>query len=697
MRLPVDWIREYAPTDLPLRELADVLTNVGLEVEAIEEAAGVPVLEIKVTPNRGDCLSLVGVARELAMALRVEARLRDPVVTETGPPTEELVAVAVEDPTLCPRYSARVVRGVRIGPSPEWAQRRLEQCGFRAINNVVDATNLVMLELGQPLHAFDFQLLRAGPGEARPTIIVRRARPRERLVTIDGEERALDPEVLVIADPGGAIALAGIMGGSSTEIHEGTTEVLLESAHFDPGIVRRGARALGMSTEASYRFERVVDPGGTVRALDRACELIAEFCDQSVEVARGVVDAYPNPIRERAIRLRPELANALLGLSLPTADIAEHLRRLHLRTNREGEHLLVVAPTFRQDIQQEIDLVEEVARAAGYDAIPETLPERSVGVGRLPSEVAFERRVRGLMLGLGLSETVTPSLESPDALARLGLPEGHPLACPVALSNAKTVDRSQLRTTLLTSLLEVAAHNSRHGVSDLALFDLGRVYWSRGQEELPEQPQRLAILGAGVLWRGRWQLPRGAERWDFYALKGLVEALLQAVAHAPGRYQPTSAPYLQAGEAAQVFLSETAIGELGRVSTAVCQAWDLPGPVYSAELDLEALRRHQVEAPQYQPVSRYPAVTRDVAFLLAREVPAQQAEDLIAATAGPHLESLSLFDAFEGKPLPAGLRNLAFSLSFRAPDRTLTDDEVEAAMDRVRARLREALGAQIRE
>jgi len=711
MRLPVDWINEYVPNNLSVRELAEILTNVGLEVEAIETARGAAVLEIKVTPNRGDCLCVLGVARELATALRTDLKERVPVVAESGPAAAGLASIVLEDPRLCPRYSARVVTGVHVRPSPAWAQRRLELCGLRPINNVVDATNLVMMELGQPLHAFDCRLVRAAEGETAPRIIVRRARAGERIVTIDGEERALTPEVLVIADPGGPIALAGIMGGATTEINDETSEVLLESAHFDPRTVRRGARALQMSTEASYRFERIVDPGGTVRALDRACELIGEFSDGAATVAEGVIDAYPRPFREAQVALRPARANALLGLDLSAAEISAHLRRLGLGVTG-ARKLRVRVPTFRQDLKEEVDLVEEVARVHGYDHIPETLPGSPHGhdavvepggrratrgpVGRLSDELVFERAVRATMRGLGLSETVTPSLESPQALPRLGVPGDHPLARAVVINNAKTVDRSQLRTTLFTSMLDVLAHNRRHGVSDVSIFDLGRVYWSRGADELPDQPQHLGLACTGVMLRGRWAVPRGLERWDFYALKGVIEALVQSITLAPGRCEPDVHFCLQPGRAARLTIGDDTIGHLGEIAGKVREAYDLPDPVYAAELDLELLRRHAA-TPRYQSFSRFPAVTRDVAFLIPREVPAQRAESLIRQSAGPHLESLLLFDAYEGPPLPADQRNLAFSLAFRAADRTLTDQEVEQSMEAVRARLRQDLGATIRE
>ncbi len=690
MRIPITWLNEYVPNDLSLRDLADVLTNMGLEVEAIEDAAGGAVFDIKVTPNRGDCLSVVGVARELATALRQEMRVPEIIVTETGPPATELAEVILEDVDLCPRYSARIVRQVRIAPSPEWAQRRLEQCGVRPINNVVDATNLVMLELGQPLHAFDARLL-----QGKPTIIVRRAQAGEKLVTIDGEERALTPEMLVIADPSGPVAVAGVMGGMSSEIGNQTTEVLIESAHFNPSVVRKGARALQMSTEASYRMERTVDPGGTVRALDRVCQVIAEFSAEPVEIATGAIDAYPHPIEEAVVALRPARVNALLGTELSAEEMAAHLSRLQLQVTL-GDPLLVRVPTFRQDLKEEIDLIEEVARAYGYQHIPATLPSTAAGVGRQDPELAFDDQVRQVLRGLGMSEVVTSSLESPELLARLQLPEGDLRAAPVTLSNPKTLDRSVLRSTLLTSVLEVVALNQRHGVKEVSVYDLGVVFLAAGPEQLPDQPQHLALAGTGTRWRGFWNLPKGAEQWDFFALKGVVEQVLRAVARVEAEYAPEALPMLSPTQGARVSLGGRPIGFLGQLSDAVRAAWDLPDPVYVAELDLDLIRSYAAAQAKFAPISRFPASSRDVAFILPREVPAAQAEAVIRAQAGDDLEELRLFDVYEGKPLPEGHRNLAYSLTFRRADRTLTEEEVEGAMARVRAALEQQLGAAIR-
>jgi phenylalanyl-tRNA synthetase beta chain len=450
-----------------------------------------------------------------------------------------------------------------------------------------------------------------------------------------------------------------------------------------------------MSTEASYRFERTVDPGGTVRALDRACELIAEFSGEA-EIAVGVVDAYPDPYEEVEIELRPDRANALLGVKLSAAEMADYLRLLDLQVEA-GEVLRVRVPTFRQDLRKEIDLVEEVARVHGYENIPEELPRTGAGVGGLASELVFERQVRGLMRGLGLSEAVTPSLEGAEGHNRLGLSEGDARRRAAVLSNWKTMDRSQLRTTLLTSLLDVVAHNRRHGVEEVGIFDVGRVYLPGAEGELPDQPQHLGLAATGVMTRGRWQVGRDLQSWDFYALKGIVESLLAATARSEGEFAPVENPSLAPGRAAQVSVKGQVVGQLGEVSREVREAYDLPAPVFVAELDLDLLRNCAAEEAQYRPVSRYPAVTRDVAFLLERDVSAERAESIIREAAGDDLETLALFDAFEGEPVPEGQRNLAFSLSFRRSDRTLTDEEAEAAMERVRAALRQKLGARIRE
>ncbi|MBN1459629.1 MAG: phenylalanine--tRNA ligase subunit beta [Armatimonadetes bacterium] len=695
MRIPVDWLNEYVPNELSMRDLAYILTNVGLEVEEITEGSATTVFDIKVTPNRGDCLSVLGVARELGMALRKPVQDRKPSITEAGPAAASLVTITLDDPALCPRYSARLVRGVKIGPSPEWAQRRLGLSGLRPINNVVDATNLVMLELGQPLHAFDYQLL-AREDEDVPEIVVRRARSGERLFTIDDEERELTPELLLITDASGPIAVAGVMGGATTEINDGTTEVLLESAHFDPITIRKGASALGMSTEASYRFERTVDPGGTIRALDRACELIAEFCEAEVEIATGVADAYPQPYVPALVSLRPARVNELLGLELTAEQMRDYLRLLDLEVE-EGEELVVRAPTFRQDLKEEIDLVEEVARVHGYENIPEAVPHAASEVAGLPPELAFERQVRHLLRGLGFSESVTSSLEGAEGLDRLGLREDDPRRRVVALSNWKTIDRSQLRTTLLTSLMEVVSHNKRHDIDDVAIFDVGCVYLEEGGDGLPRQPQHLGLAVTGRMARGVWQVPRQIGNWDFYGLKGVVENILTAIGRPRAEFVPDAPPPWRPGHAAGVEIEGQPVGHFGELRTEVREEYDLVDPVFVAEFDLDVLGQLAVEEVQYQQVSRYPAVRRDVAFLLPREMDSKRAEKVISEAAGAELESLMLFDAFEGQPLPKGKRNLAFSLTFRSATQTLTDEEVEGAMVRVREALRTELGAEIRE
>jgi phenylalanyl-tRNA synthetase beta chain len=694
MRIPYDWLKEYVPTSLPAQDMADLLTRQGLEVEELVEASGEAVFDIKVTPNRGDCLSVVGVAREAAAALGLSRRRTPPKLTESGTSASDLATVVIEAPELCPRYSARIVTGAKIEPAPEWAQRRLIECGLRPINNVVDATNLVMFEVGQPLHAFDYHLVRPPAGDSRPRIVVRTARAGEKLVTLDGEERALTAEMLVIADPERAVALAGVMGGGSTEVHEGTTAVLLESAHFDRISIRRTAKALGLSTEASYRFERIVDPGGTIAALDRACELIVAWAGG--EIAPGVVDEYPRPIAPNRISLRPARVNEILGTALTAAEMADYLRALDLDV-AVGETLEVTAPTFRPDLATEIDLIEEIARRHGYENIPVTLPRTPGAPGKLVPALAFDARVRRVMLACGLSEVVTYSLGSRREHDLLGLPPDHPLRQAVVLQNPKTEEYSQLRTTMLGDMLGVLANNARRGITDVQVFEVGKVYFPQGPEELAREPRRLGIGMMGSAWSSAWGLPAAAQAVDFYSLKGAIEQLVYALTGQAFAYSPDEHPSLQPGRTATVSVSGEEIGILGEVSRAVRDNYELPLPAYVAEIDLDRLRPLTEGVRSAKAVSRFPGIRRDVALVVAEATSAARVQEAIARHAGEHLEALWLFDLYRGDPIPAGHKNLAYAMVFRALDRTLTDEEVDRALGEIKSALVAELGAQIRE
>ncbi|HZT40764.1 MAG TPA: phenylalanine--tRNA ligase subunit beta [Chthonomonadaceae bacterium] len=712
MRVPYEWLKEYVAVEAPAEEVATRLMMGGLEVEGIEESPIGPVLDVYVTPNRGDCASMLGAAREVAALFDLPLNTPTPPEAKSGGEAEKQTSVTIEAPDLCPRYAARLVRGVKIGPSPAWLQERLEAAGQRPINNVVDVTNYVMLELGQPLHAFDFDKLAGG------RIVVRQAREGEALTTLDGQERPLLPTMLVIADAEKPVAVAGVMGGADSEVSEGTSTLLLESAHFDPLSVRRTSRALGLRTEASYRFERVVDPNGVRRAVDCACELLAKIGQP--EAVPGVVDVYPRPIAPRVVLLRVNRAAELLGMEI-TPEIAEDcLRRLEFgvtrstpvrvrleagphgsattpavqlsaRTESEEVTLEVRVPTFRPDITLEEDLVEEVGRIHGYENIPETLPAGVTTQGGDSAEARFIREVKRLLVEAGLQEVVTHSLSAPaffdppaDAFRR------------VAIRNALSAEVSGLRRSLIAPLLDVAQHNATRGQQAFALFEVGRVWENAGEDgvALPVETVSVAGLLVGPLTPAGWQHDGRPIPADFYTARGVLERLFAGLGITEAAFTPLNAgatrdlPAFHPGRTALIGLGGETEGVVGEVHPQVAARTGLREPITMFEIGLEALRQAApAEGPRYHPLSRFPAVTRDLAPRVALELPYAQMEAAVRAAEAPDLEEFKLTDVFQGPPLPEGLKSLTLSFTFRAPDRTLSEAEVSAALGRIREQL----------
>jgi len=717
MRVPYSWLKELVSLEASPAEVGRRLTMVGLEVETIEEMGDDFILDAQPTSNRGDCLSIIGVAREAAAAFDLPLMPATVMLHEEGEPAPALASVRIADPDLCPRYSARVITGVEVKTSPPWVIHRLLRCGMRPINNVVDATNYVMLEMGQPLHAFDYDLITPG-ADGRAAIIVRTAREGEPLTTLDGVGRELSAGMLVIADPERAIALAGVMGGANTEVSWSTTRVLLESAHFDRISIRRTRKALELETEASYRFERTVDPGGTVAALDRVAAIIAQASGGTV--APGVVDAYPKVMLPVTIELRPKRANRLLGTRLSAGRMAALLRRLQLEVEegetpstsprrrsgpalrarpepREGASLRVTCPTFRPDLQQEVDLVEEVARVYGYDNIPTTVTRAAAAPGRQAPELEFDLRAKQALMACGLDEAMSYPLTDAGMFDRLHLPAGHPLRRALRVRNPKSEEYTTLRTTMLDSMFSALAHNCRRGITDVHLFEVGRVYLPRDEGELPHERRTAGIAVMGSAWTSRWSLDPMCVRADFYALKGIVEEVARALCGVSPEFEPLSHPSLREGYAAAVILDGEQVGLLGAPSLAVREHYDLPDGAYAAELNLEALMRRAPEAAQSRRLSRYPAVRRDIALVVASGITAKEVEQVIRAHAGENLERVDLFDLYTGRQIPKGYKSLAYSLTFRHGDRTLTDEEAESALTNIREALRSELKAQIRE
>ncbi|MDR7483906.1 MAG: phenylalanine--tRNA ligase subunit beta [Armatimonadota bacterium] len=686
MRVPLAWLREFVDVEESPEALAEHLPMLGLGVEGMETVGGDVVLDLEVASNRPDLLSLIGIAHELAAWRNREVRLPADGVAEVDPPAASVTAVEIEDATLCPRYVAHVITGVRVQPSPPHIAARLEAAGIRPINNVVDATNYVMLEWGQPLHAFDMDTL------AGHRIVVRLAVAGETLVTLDGVRRALDPEALVIADTRRPVALAGIMGGVDTEIGSGTHRVLLEAASFAPASVRRTGRRLGLRTEASARFERGVDPEGVMRAARRAARLIAEL--SGGQVLRGAVDAYPAPAARPVITLRLARIERLLGVAVPADEVVAILGRLGLEVRREGAVVRAAPPVGRRDLEREEDLIEEVARHVGYDRIPEAMPVERMQQGRRPAGLEAEAAVRDLLVRCGLTEALTVSLVTARLLDRFDFDPDDPWRQAVPLVNPLTADHTHLRPCLLPGLLEAARVNVSRRREAVHLFEIGRVF--RLDPRGPQERKSLAVVMRGRWMEGAWDQPPQHQEVTLFHLKGILETLVRELRAGTLSVEAGGPRWLHPGRSGRLSLDGQMLGLLGELHPEVAARFDLPGRTFVSELDLAGLLDRAVLQPRFLGLPRFPAVRRDVAVVAPLDLPHAVVCAALRDAAGPLLESVELFDAYAGPPLAPGQRNLAYTLTFRAPDRTLTGEEVDALVDRVHAVLPATLPVTIR-
>jgi phenylalanyl-tRNA synthetase beta chain len=694
MRVPLEWLKQFLEIEASAEEIATRLTMGGLEVEGIEESAIGPVLDVYITPNRGDCLSMVGVAREIGALYGLPLRIPSPPFSREGGPVAELTSVTVQDPDLCPRYAARVVRGVKIGPSPQWMQARLEAAGQRPINNVVDVTNYVMLELGQPLHAFDLDRL------AGQRIVVRRAAVGEKFTTLDEVERELTDTMLVIADGEKAVAIAGVMGGLNSEVSDTTTTLLLESAHFNPLAVRRASRVLGLRTEASYRFERVVDPEGVRRAVDRACELLHEIGQP--EAVEGVLDVYPAPAPLATVTLRVTRAIQLLGMDLTSHLCADSLRALGFEVHTESHDAIdllhVQVPAFRPDVTLEEDLIEEIGRIYGYENIPETLPGGSTTQGGDSAEGMFITRLKRTLTACGLQEVVSHSLTAPsffDAPADA--------ARQVVVRNTLSADIGGLRRSLLPTLLDVAQLNARHGQQHLALCEIGRVWQNEPGSDGPTPVEYVAVAGllAGPLTESNWQKDSASLTADFALTRGIVERLFADLGISDATFRALQdraeqLPQFHPGRTATISLrGGHPDGIIGEVHPAVAAKLGLRERVYVFEIGLNALMEATAAAqgPGFRPLTRFPAVVRDIAPHLPESVPYAAVASAVRTANEPLLEDFRLTDVFRGGPLREGTKSLTLSLTFRAADHTLSEAEINDAVQRIRTELTERCGA----
>nr|WP_325242575.1 phenylalanine--tRNA ligase subunit beta [uncultured Oscillibacter sp.] len=623
------------------------------------------VVEFEITPNRPDCLSVIGLAREVSATFDKPCRFHEPVVKGGAEGVlPELLDVETPDPDLCPRYTARMVRNVKIGPSPKWMRERLRSMGVRPINNIVDITNYVMLEYGQPMHAFDYRYVKGGK------IVVRRARDGEELTTLDGNVYKLNPSMLVIADENRAVGLAGIMGGLNSEIVGDTVDVVFESANFDGACIRKTALALGKRTEASAKFEKGLDILNTLPAVNRACELVELL--GAGEVVDGVIDILNYVPEPRVLPVEPEKINALLGVHVAENVMYTTLQKLGFETVRERGKMK--APSWRSDVEGMADLAEEVARFYGYNKIPDTL---SSGLnerrGWNPVQQA-ENAAGALCRGLGYSEIITYSFISPAYYDKINLPADSPLRDSMKILNPLGEDTSIMRTTTLPSMLEILARNFHYRNKSVRLYELGRTYFAKNDGSgMADEPK---VLSLGAYGGGM----------DFFELKGAVEAVLAGLRIGDARFEAEAGnPSYHPGRCARIYRGERLLGILGQIHPAVAENYDVDCELYAAELDFSALFEGMGGTPVYQPLPRFPAVTRDIALVCDKSLPVAKLEDCIRRGAKGLLKAVTLFDVYTGKGVPEGKKSVAFSLELRSDDRSLTaqeaDEDVKGILD----------------
>jgi phenylalanyl-tRNA synthetase beta chain len=655
------------------------------------------VLDCEITPNRPDCLSMEGVAVEVAAILDEDTHIELPAIAhETLTKTDSLVDVAIDDAELCNRYVARVVRNVKIGPSPEWLARRVIAAGMRPINNVVDVTNYVMFLTGQPLHAFDLGKLSVR--DKRHHIVVRAAHEGELLTTLDGVERKLTADMAVVTDDGHApVALAGVMGGLDSEIDETTTDVLLESACFEKGHISRTSRTLGLMSEASIRFERQVDAASCDEVADVAAALFESCC--GAEVCRGRVDVYPVPVEVAHITLRPDRVRALCGADIATGDMVRYLTRLGcvVVPSKLGEVLEVVAPTGRPDLTREIDLVEEVLRLWGMGDVEATLPAARNHAGGLTTDQARVRGIGSTLRACGLNETLTYCFAATDDLSRLGMGE-EGRGVPVQIINPLLADQSEMRRSIIPGLLRSVAYNVDHGVPDVALYEIGRVFHGHANQSQPDEPTLVSGVMAGAWGQDGWS--EHHEPLDFFDAKGVVEELLDSLRLTKVRFKPCDPKeyaWLQPGRAAEVLSAGECLGWVGTIHPRAAAAFDIDCDVVAFELSMAALLRLAKRELPYREVPTLPGIDVDLAIVVPEDVSCEMLMQRMQSAGGKFLDSIHLFDVYRD-PVRVGIgkKSMAFSLTYRAADHTLTSDEVERAHAKLVKKVCASTGGEVR-
>lgn len=633
------------------------------------------VFEYEITSNRVDCYSVIGIAREAAATFRKPFQAPKTADVGTEGDVNDYISVEVQDTELCPRYCAKVVKNVKIAPSPEWMQRRLAACGIRPINNLVDITNYVMEEFGQPMHAYDLATIKDNK------IVVRRAEDGEKFVTLDGQERTLDSDMLMICDGEKAVGLAGIMGGENSMITDDVTDMLFEAACFDGTNIRLSSKRVGLRTDASGKFEKGLDPNNAEAAINRACQLIEEL--GAGEVVSGMVDVYPEKRAEKTIQFDPDRVNSLIGFNLTEEQMIGYFPALELEYDKETKTITI--PTFRQDLIGMCDIAEEIARFYGYDNIPTTLPSGEATSGKLSYKLRIDEIARSVALYCGFSQGMSYSFESPKVYDKLLLPTDSELRNSIEISNPLGEDFSVMRTTSLDGMLTSLATNYNRRNKDVRLFEMGNVYLPKELplKELPDERMQftLGFYGDG----------------DFFTMKGVVEEFFDQVGMNRKVHYDAKAgkPFLHPGRQANIVYAGKVIGYLGEVHPAVCDNYDMKTRAYIAVIDMPYVYEMSTFDKKYEGIAKFPAVSRDISMVMPKEIPVGQVEEVIEKKAGKNLESYNLFDIYEGDQIKDGFKSVAYSIVFRAKDRTLEDADVQNAMNKILKALEE-LGIELR-
>jgi phenylalanyl-tRNA synthetase beta chain len=677
MKVPLTWLKEYLPTKLAPQQIADTLTSIGLEVEGIQEG----VLEIALTPNLAHCASIRGIARELAAMTAEALHLPNFSVVERGEaPIQQATSVTVENRAACPRYACRVITHVHVAPSPPWLKERIEQCGMRSVNNVVDITNLVLLEFGHPLHAFDFDRL-----EGR-RIVVRNAKKGEKIVTLDGNEHYPTEETLLICDAKKPIALAGIMGSGESEVTQGTTSILLESAYFEPKQVRRAAKRMGIHSEGSYRFERGVDPNGVIEALERASSWICEIAGG--RALQGVIDIKEQEFLPRTLSCRLARINQVLGTHLAMSEVELIYHRLGLQVVHSKEDLITVkVPTYRHDLLQEIDLIEEVARFYGYGNIHKK-EKASFRTGSLPHspEYLFASKVRSLLISEGLQEFLTCDLISP-AQAALILTDNFPARTLIKLLNPHSVEQSVMRPSMLPGMLSVIKYNADHAIYSVAGFEVGRLHFT--SKERYFEPSALAIVLTGERAHYHWE--KKEEKTDFFDLKGIVENFFEGLKISDYTFLPGQHTNFHPGRQAMIKIENVEVGIMGEIHPFTLKKAGLEHPLFFAELNLDDLSRFINPAIKMKPLPQFPASARDWTVTVAENIGVGQMFHWIEQERSDLLESFSLLDVYRSDKLGSERKNVTFRFVYRDRSKTLSLSAVENEHVRITNKISEHL------